>query len=194
MSSFLAHAAVGVTLYLAQDQPRTPRTRWALALLLSLAMASDIDYLFYWIFAVHISPRVTHSLLFCAALVAAVWFVTAKLCTRAPRLSFELLAAAAASHLLLDYLVGVHPLPLLWPFSGPGFAAPIGVLPSAGRLSPTNFYLWRNLLIECGILLPLLGATVAICRGVSMNALLVRAAIVAPLWLGCLLWSISLTR
>lgn len=62
---------------------------------------------------------------------------------------------AGLSHLLLDLLVGVTPLPLFWPLSNLTMRLPFGLLPSAGRIQLTNPYFYRNLLIELGILLPL---------------------------------------
>jgi hypothetical protein len=61
---------------------------------------------------------------------------------------------------LLDLLVGVTPAALLWPFSHATVRLAGGILPSAGRLSPGNPYLYRNLLIELGVLLPILGMVI----------------------------------
>ncbi|MFO1253312.1 MAG: metal-dependent hydrolase [Inhella sp.] len=65
------------------------------------------------------------------------------------------LLCALLAHLLLDFLVGVHRNPLLWPFSPELLALDWGLLPSAGRLSLWNVYFWRNLAIELCVLLPL---------------------------------------
>jgi hypothetical protein len=48
----------------------------------------------------------------------------------------------------------VYASPLLWPFSDKHFTFAYGVLPSAGRIDIGNYYFWRNLLIEIGILIP----------------------------------------
>ncbi len=92
---------------------------------------------------------------------------------------------AGLSHLAMDTLVGVHRNPLLWPLTDRGFASPVGLLPSAGRPDPANFYFWRNLLIEMGILVPLLFAIRR--RGtVRVAAILIAGAF--------MLWSVSLAR
>jgi inner membrane protein len=104
------------------------------------------------------------------------------------------LLMAACSHLLLDFSVGVHALPLLWPLLPGEFVAPIGILPSAGRLALGNFYLWRNLLIELGVLLPLLALLIALGRRQWHRVATVTLVLVLPPWLGFLCWSISLQR
>jgi inner membrane protein len=65
---------------------------------------------------------------------------------------------AGVSHILLDYLVGVHPSPLFWPISTEVYTCPVGILPSAGALDVRNPYLYRNLGIELGILVPFFSA------------------------------------
>ncbi len=62
---------------------------------------------------------------------------------------------AALSHLVLDLLVGVTPLPLLFPLSKIPFKLPWGILPSAGKIALNNYYFYRNLLLEMGVLLPI---------------------------------------
>lgn len=62
---------------------------------------------------------------------------------------------AGLSHLVLDLLTGVNKLPLLWPFSTESFKLSFGLLPSAGGINLFNYFLYRNLLIEVGVLIPL---------------------------------------
>jgi len=64
--------------------------------------------------------------------------------------------AAPLSHVFLDFLVGVHKNPILWPFSDKLYSLNHGILPSAGRLSFGNYYFWRNLVVELGILIPMI--------------------------------------
>jgi hypothetical protein len=90
--------------------------------------------------------------------------------------------------------VGVTPLPLLWPFSSAAFAAPAGILPSAGGVRLSNYYLYRNLVIEIGILAP----TLYVARGIYCGTIGVQnwARIIVLLMIaGCFIaWSLGLSR
>ena len=103
------------------------------------------------------------------------------------------LLLATMSHALLDFLVGAHPVPLFWPVNA-GVTAPVGLLPSAGSLDPGNFYLWRNLLIELGVLGPTFALLVALVRRRSLRGLAAWALIIAPLWAVFVAWSVRLHR
>jgi len=154
MSSFLGHALIGLAI---GDNAKAPEQRMKLGLLFALlAVGPDLDYLLLWGFGIHWEPRHTHSLAG-ALLLGAVGLVVLRALLRAwPGWRLGLLILAAPlSHLLLDYLVGVHRNPLLWPLDPGLYAFDHGVLPSAGRISLGNFYFWRNLGIELGILLPI---------------------------------------
>ncbi|MEM9567034.1 MAG: hypothetical protein AAF974_01910 [Cyanobacteria bacterium P01_E01_bin.34] len=63
------------------------------------------------------------------------------------------IVGAGISHLVLDLLVGVSPVLALWPLSQSPWVLPFGVLPNAGRLQWGNYYLYRDLMIEMGLLL-----------------------------------------
>lgn len=91
-------------------------------------------------------------------------------------------------------MVGAHPLPLLWPFAEYQVSTPIGVLPSAGRIDPLNYFLWRNLLIELGVLLPVLALAIAIARRMRPRTIVVSSLFVAPGWSAFLAWSLQLHR
>jgi inner membrane protein len=203
MSSLFAHLAAGATVFACRGPKlRTPTARRLLPACLALAVLPDMDYLAWWLLRVNVEPRVTHSLAFAAMGTALAWAA----CRRgagahsvhagrnaSPAL-FGLLLAAAGSHLLLDFLVGVHPAPLAWPLSGRGFASPIGLLPSAGRLDITNPYLWRNLLIEAGVLGPLLAGAVALRRRAPGQRFGPAWWLGAMVCGGFLAWSMSLSR
>jgi inner membrane protein len=161
MSSFLGHSLAACSLASAMRQnPASPLGRlcWA-GWLIALASAPDLDYLIPALnSSAHQGLRITHSIAFSLAL---------PLCTgcalylagspEGQRKSLSICAAIAGlSHLVLDFLVGVTPLPLLWPLSAAVFVSPIGLLPSAGRMQILNYYLYRNLLIEVGVLAPIL--------------------------------------
>lgn len=135
---------------------------------LLLAVLPDLDYLLWWSLRIAIEPRITHSVGFAAGSAALAWLALrgwrATGRSRHPLSLAMTLLAAAASHAVLDFLVGVHPSPWLWPFDGHAFRSPLGVLPSAGRLDVGNPYLWRNLLIEMTVLGPVMLALCAARR------------------------------
>lgn len=194
MSSVLAHVATGAAIFFAQRSRPPFRPSPGAVACVALAVLPDIDYLAWWLLHVQIEPRLTHSLLFCGAAAVLAWLLArSRLAGLAP-MGFPTLLMAAGSHLLLDYSVGVHALPLLWPLLPDGFVSPVGILPSAGRLALGNFYLWRNLLIEMALLLPLLALTVALGRREYQRIRLPLAWLLLPPWLLFLGWSVSLQR
>ena len=175
MSSFVAHGLVGAVI-----GRRIAPTASGIAAGAVFALLPDIEYAFLWLrgeaFGEAFAVRWTHSLAF-VVLAAGTMLWRRDLCGIA--------LLAGVSHLAMDALVGVHPNPLLWPFTERGFTSPVGLLPSAGHLDPTNFYFWRNLLIEMGILLPVLAAMRM--RGAGRYG----ALSIAAAFLG---WSLSLDR
>jgi inner membrane protein len=199
MSSFLGHSLAAYSLASAVRQSlASPSGRFSWAVwLIALASAPDIDYLLPALnSSAHHGLRITHSIAFS---------LTLPLCTsgalylaRSPephRRSLSIYAALAGlSHLVLDFLVGVTPLPLLWPLSLAAFVSPIGILPSAGRMRVMNYYFYRNLLIEVGVLAPIL----YVSRGLYCGELSVenRARIIVLLLIsGCfIVWSAGLSR
>jgi membrane-bound metal-dependent hydrolase YbcI (DUF457 family) len=158
-----------------------------------LAVAPDFDYFALWIFGIHYYPRFTHSLLSCVSIAVAT-YVLLRVLKPYSRAGIGLtgLIAAACSHPLLDLLVGVHPVPVLWPFAKRELWSPFGLLPSAGGLDPRNFYLWRNLLVELGVLLPFLAGVIALARRVPFRLIAPRVLMLGPLWGAFLVWSIRL--
>lgn len=196
MSSLLGHATAGAAIYFSHKRLDSSRSRWLLPLFILLAILPDFDYLGVWLFKLSPEPRVSHSLAFCLAAAAVVWLLTARVRRGIPDPpKFSAFALASLSHLPLDLLVGAHPLSLFWPFSYGGVASPVGILPGmVHMLSIANGYLWRNLLIEGVILLPLFYVAVALSRGIAFRALLPRALFLAPFWLACLVWSMGLER
>jgi inner membrane protein len=187
MSSFIGHFVTGASLYLAKQELNSYRSALLCGMTSFLAMSPDIDYLIFWMSDINIEPRVTHSLGFCLGIAILAWLVIRtnriqKLGAISPRI----IIAAPISHLILDFFVGIHPMPLFWPISNESFRIPYGLLPSAGRLDISNHYLWRNLIIELGILLPLLTAIVLVGRGRARQILTPIAAF------GWLIFSVSL--
>ena len=193
MSSLAAHGAMGWLAAGKGDRPILIRLAFAAA-----AVVPDVDYPLEWIFGIRLHVRYTHSLAFCA-LVALVGIAVTRGRTGMPDRSLWRWVAASFSHLALDALVGVYPEPWLWPFSEVTYRLPFGILPSAGRLAWGNVYLYRNLAIEAGILLPatwLLGLWGALPGKDSrdLRALGPRTALAAIVLAGFGLWGWSLDR
>ena len=195
MSSIVGHGLAGTAIFLACNRVGGRRALWALPAFVFLAVCPDLDYFAIWWWHVQPALRVTHAPLFAVATSLLMWGLTAPLRSRSlANVPFPALLLASVSHPLLDLLVGAHGLPLLWPFADREVALPFGLLPSAGRLALDNYYLWRNLLIELGILIPLFGLLMALARGTPLRVLARNTAFVLPLWLAMLAWSVSLQR
>ena len=172
MSSFVAHGLVGAFV-----GRRVLPTTAGVAAGAAFALLPDVDYALLWLRDEDFAVRWTHSIAFVAVAAACVGIVW--------RGGFLVCLLAGLSHLAMDTLVGVHRNPLFWPLTDHGFASPVGLLPSAGRPDPANPYFWRNMLIEMGILLPLL----AIPR-LGMGGQIAAVGTIA-IFLG---WSVSLMR
>ena len=189
MSSLVGHLSAGVAVYLGHSSWSNKEERHLLPPCVLLAVLPDFDYFALWLFNVVQEPRFTHSLAFCLMTSAIAWFVL-RLRHGSGVRTLVALSLASCSHPILDLLVGVHPVPIWWPFPVPEFQSPIGLLPSAGHLNPANYYLWRNLLIECGVLLPTFAFLVAVSRAVPIRASWPIGAILLPIWVAFLSWSI----
>ncbi|HEY0098153.1 MAG TPA: metal-dependent hydrolase [Pyrinomonadaceae bacterium] len=199
MSSFLGHGLAAYSLF-SLDRRKWPSTRrramW-LGWLVVLASAPDIDYLVPALGSpAHQGSRITHSVAFSLILplssVGVLYFVQGLKSQR--RLLSICAVLAGLSHLVLDFLVGVTPLPLLWPLGSTPFVSPVGILPSAGRIQLSNYYLYRNVLIEVGVLAPLFYVARELYlgeRGARNRARMLILLLVA----GCfVMWSVSLSR
>jgi membrane-bound metal-dependent hydrolase YbcI (DUF457 family) len=165
--------------------------------LVVLASAPDIDYVVPALASpAHHGSRITHSialsLLLPLSSVGALYFVKNLKSQR--RLLSVCAVLAGLSHLILDFLVGVTPLPLLWPLGSTAFSSPVGILPSAGRIQLSNYYLYRNALIEVGVLAPLFYVARELYLGESGTRNRARLLILL-LVAGCFaVWSVSLSR
>ena len=199
MSSIFGHSLAAYSLASAARHHQAPaslRFMWA-GWLIVLASAPDADYLIPALNsrAQH-GLRITHSVAFSLALPLCT-AVTLPLTGGDGRKlkSLSVCASLAGlSHLVLDLLVGMTPLPLLWPFSAATFSSPAGILPSAGRVQLSNYYFYRNLVIEMGILAP----TLYVARGVYCGTIggQNRPRVIVLLMIaGCFIaWSLSLSR
>ena len=198
MSTLIAHAAAGTAIYFCYSRLRSLHTWWALPCFILLAVMPDFDYFAIWIFGIKQSVRITHTLLFCLCMGALAWRLTRHrhqdgLHSRPLCIAGFLLAPL--SHLALDFSVGAHSLPLMWPFMETELMSPVAVLPGVvhtrNALSPE---MWRNFLLESSILVPALLLLVARARSAPFKVLVRRSALIAPLWCVALLWSLTLPR
>lgn len=160
MSSFIGHSLAAISTFSVEKQSASSNTRrYWLAWLIIIASAPDIDHI---IPALHLTfqyedVRITHSILLSLVLpFGTILLLTLLGCKgRSLILRSQQVILAGLSHLVLDLLTGVNRLPLLWPFSTQTFKLSFGILPSAGQVNPLNYFLYRNLLIEIGVLAPL---------------------------------------
>ena len=199
MSSFLGHSLAAYSLF-SLDRRERSSTLWRalwLGWLVVLASAPDIDYVIPSLASpAHQGRRITHSIALSMALplfsVGVLYFVKGLKSRR--RLLSVCAVLAGLSHLVLDFLVGVTPLPLLWPLDSAAFASPVGILPSAGRIQLSNYYLYRNVLIEVGVLAPVC----YVARGLYLGEISTRdraRVLILLLVAGCFVaWSVTLSR
>jgi len=159
MSSFIGHSLAAISTYSVEKQPASLNKIYWLGWLIIIASAPDIDHI---IRALHLRSqhqdiRITHSILLSLVLpIDTIVVITLLGCKgRSLIIRSQQVILAGLSHLVLDLLTGVNKLPLLWPFSNEIFKLPFGILPSAGGVNLFNYFLYRNLLIEIGVLAPL---------------------------------------
>ena len=190
MSSFVGHSLAAWTIhkssgfFLNKAPTRLNRLLW-LGWLIVVAVAPDLDHFIPALHSsVHEGLRITHSLLICQILPVLttlfLWIWGQKafgslLPARALLIAGVKVSLVGFSQIILDLLVGVTPLPLLWPFSSQMFKLPFGVLPSAGKLQLSNYDLYYNLFIELGVLAPLSYCT---CRLSVAKPLTWRARVI----------------
>ncbi len=198
MSTLLAHVAAGTALYFSVSRLRSGHTWWVWPGFVLLAIMPDFDYFAIWIFGVRQPVRITHTLIFCLAAGTLAWRLTRHL-RQADRHSSPLTITgfllAPVSHLVLDFSVGVHTLPLFWPLPGGDLMAPLGVLPSVIHTRNVfNVTMWRHFIIETVVLIPMLMLAVARARSVPVRRIARPGLMILPLWCSALAWSLSLPR
>jgi membrane-bound metal-dependent hydrolase YbcI (DUF457 family) len=164
-----------------------------------VSLAPDLDYVIPYLQSLRLSSglRITHSIASCLVLPICTILVLIgfKVDRKSRRLySFQVLLVGV-SHILMDLLVGVYPLPLLWPFSSQVYRLPFGILPSAPALRIDNYYMYRNVFIEIGILVPLYTG-LYLAKRFTRSSWWQKAGIVA---LGCcalafMYWGYTLAR
>jgi membrane-bound metal-dependent hydrolase YbcI (DUF457 family) len=207
MSSIIGHTITGLGIY-ATTQPPKARTWRGFALcdllwpgwLIIVTLAPDLDYFFPSLYVRDASMgilRLTHSLVGCLLLPLLTCLVLwrLKLAQQTRRLYAIQVILAGLSHLAMDMLVGVASLPLLWPFTAQRFRLPFGILPSGPAFRLDNFYMYRNLLMEVGVLVPLYTG-IYLARFAKFGGRK-RSIGVAALWLcslGFMGWAYTLAR
>ena len=174
MSSFIGHTVAAITVYVATEPVnfsmsisdrlkhfwRNKKQFLCLSWLIVVASIPDLDYVVKaWQSSNNQGLRITHSVLFSLIVPSFTIAVLFLLKTKRRKLwLFSIqVVLAGLSHLLLDLLVGVTPLPLFFPVVNLPFKLPFGILPSAGKIDFNNYYFYRNLKLEMGVLLPVLG-------------------------------------
>jgi len=178
-------------MYLCCNSQQRGSSRWAAVPFVALAVGPDLDYFAVWFFDYAAAPRFSHSLLVAVGATLLVKLTLSRFVT--VNLKLRWLLAAGMSHPLLDLLVGAHAVPLFWPLDG-GVSIPAGVLPSAGSLAFDNFYLWRNLLIELGVLGPVFALLIAASGRRRFRELACWTLLILPIWAAFLTRSIALER
>jgi inner membrane protein len=206
MSSFIGHSLAGLTVYLTTTELQVSRqfkwpnrynlpwTMW----LVAIASMPDIDYLIPSLILQHNNRRVrtTHSFLGALIVPACTILILYLLGKRGKTLKLMSLQAVLAglSHLLLDLLTGVLPLPLLYP-SLEVFRLPFGLLPSAGKIQLTNYLFYRNLSIELGVIVPLVISLLLIIHDRALfgkHRLFIAAGVLVSVCF--MMWAFSLSR
>lgn len=163
MSSFIGHSLAALSTYFVEKPTSLKTRKYWLAWLIIIASAPDIDHV---IRSLHLTAnyqniRITHSILLSLVLPVCtiIWLIFLGCKGRVLLLHSQQVVLAGLSHLVLDLLTGVNKLPLLWPFNTENFKLSFGLLPSAGGINIFNYFLYRNLLIEVGVLVPLVIVT-----------------------------------
>jgi len=199
MSSFIGHSLAAISTYYVEKPPTSRNTRYWLGWLIIVASAPDVDHI---IPALHLTyqyqdVRISHSIVLSLVLpIGTILLLTLLGCKGRSRIiRSQQVILAGLSHLVLDLLTGVNKLPLLWPFSRETFKLPFGLLPSAGQVNLFNYFLYRNLLIEIGVIAPLVYTAYLISPGKKINhATKFRIGALFLISICFMFWASSLSR
>lgn len=195
MSSFIGHGLAALTIgkIFDLDVKFEPKNLW-FVFLIFCAIAPDVDYLIPVLNKVNNGDlRITHSVGFCLFLPFLAMLLLSIFNTKYYLTCGLSAFLAGLSHLVLDSLVGSRQFdPLLYPLTIEKIGLPFGLLPSAGSISYSNYYFYRNLLIELGILIPLFYLILVGLKRVRFNKILLVGLTLT--FLIFLTWSINLTR
>lgn len=195
MSSFIGHGLAALTIGKVFEAKTSFKHKliWQFFLILC-AFAPDIDYLIPSLNSINNGGlRITHSIAF--SLILPIFGTVYLSLFDRKNLYWGGFQACLAglSHLLLDLLVGSKQGdPVLFPFWNSAIGLHFGVLPSAGKISLSNYYFWRNLLIESGILIPIFIMSLYLAGKIILNKIVPISLVI--IFLICLVWSINLSR
>jgi membrane-bound metal-dependent hydrolase YbcI (DUF457 family) len=195
MSSFVGHALAALTIgkVFEENTTFTQRVVWQICLV-ACAFAPDIDYVIPSLnFVNNNGLRITHTVAFC--LIIPIFLMFFLFLFRQKDVFGKGMQAALAgiSHLILDLLVGSRQGdPLFYPLTKQKLVLPFGILPSAGEIRLTNYFFYRNTLIELAILLPVSIVILHYAHKLRINKL--TAFCLFCIFAVALVWSIGLKR
>lgn len=195
MSSFVGHALAALTIGKAFEENTTfaQKAIWQ-SCLVACAFAPDIDYIIPSLNLINNGGlRITHTIAF--SLIAPVFLTFFLFLFKRKNVFWYGFQAclAGVSHLFLDLLVGSRQGdPLFYPLTKQKIVLPFGILPSAGEIKLTNYFFYRNTLLELGILLPIFILILTFAHKIKINKL--TAFCLFCIFVASLFWSISLKR
>ena len=195
MSSFVGHGLAAFTIGKSLQSGTGSKFNlfWQIWLIIS-ALAPDIDYLVLRLNAPHNGGiRITHSIAF-SLILPFLGVICLFLFDRKNIIRGGLQAClAGVSHLFMDALVGSRQGdPWLYPFLPDTYRLMVGVLPSSATISLRNFYFYRNLIIECGILIPVSCFILNFTGKIKLKKLTIIGLMIV--FIIFLIWSINLSR
>lgn len=192
MSSLIGHSIMGLSVS-QFSKNKIHSWKWVFWIMF-LAVSSDINYIVLWILGAQSIFKYSHSIGFVILLpFLSILFLSYKKEKNLTSKSLQLFTASF-SHLFLDLLVGVFPKAYLWPFYSEKLKLPFGILPSAGKLDWQNYYLYKNLFIELGILLPFIGIIYLFKKRYKVKYILIKFFVLVFIWIPFLVWGSSLYR
>jgi inner membrane protein len=195
MSSFVGHALIGASILSNNRYMTISRMVICSAIGVILATSPDFDYIIYWLSGYRSEIRYSHTLFYCLCVSGFTYMLLAYSAkSMVEGINPLLFIITPMSHLVLDLFVSVHSLRLFWPFNNYPVEMPFGFMPSAGYLSITNYYLWRNLFIEMGILFPIALLIIPTSRKTILNGGIGIKAIIAMVFIIFLVWGLGLQR
>jgi inner membrane protein len=195
MSSFVGHGLAALTIGKAFETNTNFKRKifWQSCLVLC-AIAPDIDYVIKSLNSVNNDGlRITHSIAFSLILPILLTFISIFLDRKNVFWNGLQACLAGLSHLFLDLMVGGRSGdPLFYPIFNQPIDLPFGILPSAGAISLYNYYFYRNLLIEIGILIPVFIFILFLLKKVKINRLIIVGLLC--ILVSFLVWSTNLNR
>ena len=185
MSSFIAHSLIGFAIGRQEKQKTIKETIVVSTFFIILACSPDIDYLITYLIGHSMPIRYTHSIGYIFLIgIFSLLFRNILLKRFLHNIPIILFFIAPLSHIILDFLVGVHANPYLFPFSNTTIVFPFGILPSAGHIDISNYYFWRNSFIELSIFIPITIAIVPSFRTYVLEYRLLRVVLILSFLVG----------